>query len=140
MRAGLALKMNHEFSLSDLPTELAAVLRDYDVDNSGSVSVAELVAGAQLMRQQAKKVRGPSSRFRFFTAASQSAVLPADIPCAPTCRAPARAEQADVQDFVCAVGAAAFAPGSTGGSRPGHAYRAGSRPGPPNGPIFRLEA
>ena len=52
--------MNHEFSLSDLPVELAAVLRDYDVDNSGSVSVAELVAGAQLMRQQAKKVRAQS--------------------------------------------------------------------------------
>jgi hypothetical protein len=57
MHAGLSLKMNHEFSLSDLPNELSAVLRDYDVDNSGSVSVAELVAGAQLMRQQAKKVR-----------------------------------------------------------------------------------
>ena len=57
MHAGLSIKMNHEFSLSDLPNDLAAVLRDYDVDNSGSVSVAELVAGAQLMRQQAKKVR-----------------------------------------------------------------------------------
>ena len=57
MRAGLNLKMNHEFSLAELPVDLAAVLRDYDVDNSGSVSVAELVAGAQLMRQQAKKVR-----------------------------------------------------------------------------------
>ena len=58
MHAGLSLKMNHEFSLAELPLDLAAVLRDYDVDNSGSVSVAELVAGAQLMRQQAKKVRG----------------------------------------------------------------------------------
>ena len=57
---GLSLKMNHEFSLSELPLDLAAVLRDYDVDNSGSVSVAELVAGAQLMRQQAKKVRARS--------------------------------------------------------------------------------
>ena len=62
MHAGLSLKMNHEFSLSDLPSELSAVLRDYDVDNSGSVSVAELVGGAQLMRQQAKKVR--TSRYR----------------------------------------------------------------------------
>ena len=60
MLAGLSLKMNHEFSLADLPVDLAAVLRDYDVDGSGSVSVAELVAGAQLMRQQAKKVRGRS--------------------------------------------------------------------------------
>ena len=32
------------------------MLADYDVDGSGTVSVAELVAGAQLMRQQAKKV------------------------------------------------------------------------------------
>ena len=59
MHAGLNLKMNHEFVLAELPVELAAVLGDYDVDNSGSVSVAELVAGAQLMRQQVKKVRRP---------------------------------------------------------------------------------
>ena len=66
MRAGMSFKstLNHEFSLANLPEELAAVLRDYDVDNSGSVSVAELVAGAQLMRQQAKKVRAYSCRAR----------------------------------------------------------------------------
>ena len=46
----------HEFVLAELPEDLAAVLADYDVDESGTVSVAELVAGAQLMRQQAKKV------------------------------------------------------------------------------------
>ena len=65
LQAGLALKMNHEFSLAELPPDLAAVLRDYDVDNSGSVSVSELVAGAQLMRQQAKKVRSQSSAALF---------------------------------------------------------------------------
>ncbi len=72
--AGLALKMNHEFHLSDLPIELAAVLRDYDVDQSGSVSVAELVAGAQLMRQQAKKVRGRAAVCR-----ARSQVVPSSL-------------------------------------------------------------
>ena len=57
MCASTALQRNHEFVLSELPSELATVLQDYDVDNSGTVSVVELVAGAQLMRQQAKKVR-----------------------------------------------------------------------------------
>ena len=71
MHAGLSLKMNHEFSLSDLPAELSAVLRDYDVDNSGSVSVAELVAGAQLMRQQAKKVLARNCRTRSQTCLSR---------------------------------------------------------------------
>ena len=42
---------SHEFILAELPQDLALVLADYDIDNSGTVSVAELVAGAQLMRQ-----------------------------------------------------------------------------------------
>jgi hypothetical protein len=65
--------MNHEFHLAELPVDLAAVLRDYDVDGSGSVSVAELVAGAQLMRQQAKKVRGPTPALVSVCPASRAA-------------------------------------------------------------------
>jgi hypothetical protein len=60
--ATTALQRHPEFVLSELPADLAGTLQEYDVDNSGTVSVTELVAGAQLMRQQAKKVRQRDSR------------------------------------------------------------------------------
>ena len=45
----------NEFILSELPADLALVLADFDVDGNGTVSVAELVTAATLMRSQARK-------------------------------------------------------------------------------------
>ena len=46
---------HHEFALSDLPVDLASVLADYDVNGDGTITVAELAAGAELLRRQTKK-------------------------------------------------------------------------------------
>jgi hypothetical protein len=51
-------KTNHsQFLLSEMPQDLRDALTEYDVDGDGIVTVAEIAAGAHLLRKQADKVR-----------------------------------------------------------------------------------
>ena len=54
-------KTNHQFQLSEMPQDLGDALREYDVDGDGVVTVAEIAAGAHLLRKQADKVRAAPS-------------------------------------------------------------------------------
>ena len=50
--------ISHQFVLADMPQDLCDALKEYDLDGDGAVTVAEIAAGARLLRKQADKVRG----------------------------------------------------------------------------------